>query len=32
MFIAYIYNLENEVIAQVEELLDVDIQKKLNNV
>lgn len=32
MFIAYIYDINNEVIAQVEEVLDVDIQKKLNDV
>lgn len=32
MFIAYIYDLDNNVIAQVEEILDVGIQKKLNDV
>ena len=32
MFIAYIYNQDNDVVAQVEELLDIEIQQKLNDI
>jgi len=32
MFIAYIYDKNNDIIAQVEDILDMNIQNKLNDI